>query len=84
MNIDDELFEKLQEIRDVVGWVCQSCRKDAVVKLQKLQSAHASLAEELGKLKVEMESLKKSFQWDAMSPLSHVIRGGSPTTGSEE
>lgn len=56
----DSVFQKFLEMRDVTGWVCRNCRKETSATLTKLQASHASLAEEVTKMKLAIEQLQLS------------------------
>jgi hypothetical protein len=88
VGLPGEIFEKLTEIRDVVGWVCHGCRKEATVKFNKLQAAQSALAEEVCSLKVEVEKLKKTLNdqlnsTTAVGPLNYADALKLPVVRSE-
>ena len=60
VGFTDAVYIKFAEIREVTGWVCASCRKESTTKLNALQAAHASLAEQFSSLQQSVTELQNN------------------------
>lgn len=67
-GLSNEIYEKFIVLRDVVGWVCQDCRKGASNKIDKLQTAHTVLADEICAIKLEITEQKNLTVSQAQPP----------------
>ena len=61
INIPDSAAKHLQALLTHIAWVCENCREQSRIIMQRLQSGQARLVEEVAELKVAVSDLQSAL-----------------------
>jgi len=81
VGISKDIFDKFVDIKPAVGWVCVMCRTAAAGKIEKLQSSHSLLADEVCALQVAVEQIQTELATQPTPLFATVLK--SPSTKTE-
>ena len=78
-GIPDSAIKHLQALLNHIGWVCENCRQQSRIVMQRLQSGQARLAEEVAELKAVVSDLQSALHTGTQPAMA-----GQPTAKTME